>query len=99
MYQGGTLDLAVTSNVTGDDGAYARSPAPKYLAELAGGTHVAWTNWLCGDRDTVACLADVPNARLIDDYTLAFLDRYVKGRAAPLLDGKGRGLADWRVDR
>jgi len=97
MYQGGTLDFAVTSNVSGEDGAFARSPAPKFLVELAGGTHVAWTNWLCGDRSVGACLDDVPNARLIDDYTIAFLDRYLKGAQAPLLEGRGEGLAAFRA--
>lgn len=97
MYQDGTLDIGITSHVVGPDGAYAQSPAPKFLAEFANATHLAWTNMPCGDQDTADCLAEVPNARLIDDYAIAFLDRYLKGVPAPLLDRDGAGLAEYRA--
>ena len=97
MYQDGTLDLGIASHVVGPGGAYAKSPAPKYLVELADATHMAWTNLPCGDSDTADCLAAVPNARLVDDYAIAFLDRDLKGQPSPLLDGRGVGLAEYRA--
>jgi predicted dienelactone hydrolase len=98
MYQGGTLDFTITPSVAREVGAYAQSPAPKYFVDLSGASHLAWTNWLCKDEDAVAaCLADTPNARLIDAYAIAFLDRYVKGLPAPLLSAPGKRLARWRA--
>ena len=97
MYQGGTLDIGITTNVVRPGGAYDESPAPKYLVELTDATHLAWTDWLCGAHESVSkCLAAVPNARLIDAYAIAFLDRYLKATSAPLLDGSGKDLASYR---
>lgn len=97
MFQGGTLDFPITPYLRGSSGAYALSPSPKFLVVLEGATHLAWTNWLCGSsQETAACLANSPNAQRIDAYTIAFLDRYLKDRPAPLLAGKGEGLAEWQ---
>jgi len=97
MFQDGTLDIGIASHVVGPDGAFAQSPAPKYLVELADATHMAWTNLPCGENETADCLAAVPNARLVDDYAIAFLDRYLKELPAPLLDGRGVGLSEYRA--
>ncbi|HEY2345844.1 MAG TPA: dienelactone hydrolase family protein [Xanthomonadaceae bacterium] len=97
MYQGGTYDFGITPNVVRPGGAYDASAAPKYLVELAGATHMAWTNLPCSDHRLVAdCLAAVTNARLVDAYAIAFLDRHLKGEHAPLLDESGDGLAAYR---
>jgi predicted dienelactone hydrolase len=97
MYQGGTLDFTITPYLLGDAGAYARSPAPKFLVVLAGATHLAWTNWLCGSfQDAAGCLTNDSIARDIDAYAIGFLDRYLKEIPAPLLDGDGRNLAEWK---
>jgi len=97
MYQGGTLDFGMTPSVVRPGGAYAESPAPKYLAEFADATHLAWTDVPCGDNAAADCLDAVPNARLIDDYAIAFLDRYLKDLPSPLLEGRGAGLAEYRA--
>ncbi len=71
MYQGGTLDLGISPTVRRLEGAYDRSSAPKYYVEFRGAGHLAWTDL---------------NPRfhsLIDQYSVAFFDRYLKGRAAP----------------
>jgi dienelactone hydrolase len=100
MYQGGAFDFGITPSVVRPGGAYDASPAPKYFVELAGATHMAWTNLPCrAYRNVPDCLAAVANARLVDDYAVAFLDRYLKGEPAPLLDGAGKGLAVYRVAR
>ena len=43
--------------------------------------HFAWVN--CGNaRTTAACLATRETFRLIDDYSIAFFDSYLKHRRA-----------------
>jgi predicted dienelactone hydrolase len=71
MYQGGTLDLGVTPTVRRMSGAYEKSSEPKYYVEFQGAGHLAWTDL---------------NPRfhaIIDRYSLAFFDRYLKGEAPP----------------
>ncbi len=99
MYQGAQFDWGITPSLEGENGAYAVSKSPKYFAKLNGGTHFEWTNLLCwGESNVAACLADRPNARVIDLYGIAFLDRYLKDKAAPELDSKGAELNRYRRD-
>jgi predicted dienelactone hydrolase len=69
MYQGGTLDLGVTPSLRKNAGAYERSPTPKYYVEFDNAGHFAWTN-----------ISRTAHG-LIVAYSLAFMDRYVKGEA------------------
>ena len=48
--------------------------------------------------ETVAqCLASTSTVRLIDDYPVAFLDRYLKDApAGPALHSRAEGLDDYR---
>ena len=71
MYQGGTRDLGVTPTVRRFNGAYDLSSAPKYYVEFDGAGHFAWTNL---NREYV---------ELIDEYSVAFFDRYLKGKTDP----------------
>jgi hypothetical protein len=71
MYQGGTRDYGITPFVNKGDGAYDQTPAPKYFVDFDGAGHFAWTN-LRGTYHTA-----------IIDYSLAFLDRYLKGKPFP----------------
>lgn len=70
MYQGGTRDFGTTPAIRKVSGAYDQSPAPKYLVEFDGAGHFAWTN------------AGVAKRSSIVGYSVAFLDRYVKGVSA-----------------
>lgn len=100
MYQVADWDLTITPNVVQAGGAFDASPAPKYLVELAAASHLAWTNLPCRDFASVAaCLAAVPRARQVDAYAIGFLDRYLKGLPAPLLDASGKGLRQFRAQR
>ena len=97
MYQVGEYDFGISPTIVRSGGAYDASPAPKYLVELAGATHLAWTDWSCIGQTSVArCVAGNATARWVDAYAIAFLDRYLKGARVPLLDGKGEGLAKYR---
>jgi predicted dienelactone hydrolase len=92
MYQDAQFDFGITPSLAGERGAFALTGGPKYLVELRGGAHFAWTNIACvGHRPVAGCLAARPNARRIVDYSIAFLDRYLKDRPERLgaLDGRG----------
>jgi dienelactone hydrolase len=74
MYQGGTLDFAITPALRKKMGGYDQSPEPKYYVEFKKAGHFAWTD--IGIEERKAILA----------YSLAFLNHYVKGEpAVPLL--------------
>lgn len=78
MYQCGSIDLGINPSV---EEAYTESPIPKYYVEIEGAGHFAWTDL---NREHHA---------LIDRYSLAFLDHYVKGSpAAALLTVKEPGI-------
>ena len=67
MYQGGSRDFSITPGIEKVNGAYDQSPSPKFLVELAGGSHFAWTNLGMTARDPIV------------GYSVAFMNRYVKG--------------------
>ncbi|HTS28084.1 MAG TPA: hypothetical protein VMH81_19560 [Bryobacteraceae bacterium] len=95
MYQGGTLDAGITPFLKGPKGAYSQANPPAYFAELRGAGHFAWVN--CGKQRTVAsCLANVPNARLINEYGIAFFERHLRNKPAAVLTKKDPGLADYQ---
>ena len=87
MYQSGTLDFGVTPALHRVSGAFDQSPSPKYFVEFEGAGHFAWTNVGRADRDGIVA------------YSLAFLDRYVKGSpAAPVLTQSLPGVAVYRYE-
>jgi predicted dienelactone hydrolase len=95
MYQGGTVDVGITPFLVGGKGAYAAANPPAYFVELRGAAHLAWSN--CRDeRTTEGCLAQVENARLMDEYGIAFFNRYLKGIEDPILERKNAELAAYR---
>jgi len=71
MYQGGTIDINTTPILAEPGGAFDQSPAPKYFVEFEGAGHRAFTD-----------LRDVDRTDIIA-YSLAFLDRYLKGKPFP----------------
>ena len=96
MYQGAQLDIPLTGFIQGDNGAYGASKSPKFFAELINGTHFEWTNLLCYKIPTIAgCLQAQPNTQVINNYSFAFLDRYMKATPQPLLLSSGPALLDY----
>lgn len=85
MYQGGTRDVGVTPAIHKTSGAYEQSPAPKYFVDFEGASHFAWTNFGTVARQSIV------------DYSVAFVDRYVKGAPpAAILTEKRAGVAVFR---
>jgi predicted dienelactone hydrolase len=92
MYQGGDIDVGITPFLAGPKGAYAAANAPVYFVVLRKASHLAWAN--CGrEQTTEACLANVPDARLIADYSVAFFDHHLKGLPEPILGQPNAALA------
>ena len=71
MYQGGTLDFGITPTVRKENGAYQRSSRPKYYVEFRGAGHFAWTD------------LNQKFQPIIDRYSVAFFDQYLKRDTAP----------------
>ena len=86
MYQGGTHDFGITPAIEKTLGAYDQSPEPKYLVVINRAGHLSWTN-----------IGRAVFRKPIVDYSVAFLNRYVKGRPAePLLSQPGLGISLFR---
>jgi hypothetical protein len=66
MYQGGPLDFGVTPTIKRFNGAYELTSSPKYYVEFEGAGHFAWT-----DLNPIF-------QPIINQYSLAFFDRYLK---------------------
>jgi predicted dienelactone hydrolase len=73
MYQGGTRDMGITPTVRRAKGAFDQSSAPKYYVEFNGAGHLAWTGLNRRFQST------------IEDYSVAFLDWYLKPQNAARL--------------
>jgi predicted dienelactone hydrolase len=94
MYQGAQGDLGITPFLKGKSGAFAQTAGPASLLELRGGNHFEWTNLLClGQPSIDQCLDKKANARLINSYTQAFFDQYLKQDKSAMARLKGRGAA------
>lgn len=81
MYQAGSLDPVFTLPL--EHGGYEQSPSPKYLVEVDGAAHLAWTDLGFSGREAIV------------GYALAFLDRYVKDEPGTRLDRKLPGVASF----
>lgn len=101
MYQGGTLDVAITPSLRDPGGVYDSSNPTKYYVELRGAGHFAWTNVTCQDYSSARQCAETDRtAKLITDYGVAFLDQYVKGDPQELISTRRHPqLADYRMVR
>lgn len=96
MYQGADFDIGITPFIEGKDGAYTKTNSTKYFVKLKGGNHFIWTNLQCSGQTSVRnCINSKPEAKLINDYGIAFLEKYLKGKNSTLLSGKGTGLSSY----
>ncbi len=79
MYQGSDNDSADTRYIAKSNGAYDQSSTPKIFLELINADHYVWTNSTCDAYATPAlCIAAVPNASFILQYSAGFLDNYTQ---------------------
>jgi predicted dienelactone hydrolase len=89
MYQGGTRDLGETPVVRRPEGAYDKTSAPKYFVNFEAAGHFAWTNLLKLHQEP------------INNYSLAFFDRYLKGqsdRLAELMSSPMKIVSEVKAD-
>ena len=84
MYQTGTRDIGIGPMLL-KRGGYEQTAARKYLVELKGAGHFAWTELNPVYQKTIA------------DYAVGFFDRELRGLPAPLLDAAPAGqVAQYR---
>ncbi|RPH49754.1 MAG: hypothetical protein EHM91_02775 [Planctomycetota bacterium] len=93
MMQGATLDLGITPSLPA---LYEKLASPKYLLVLKRQTHLAWLNMICRGRTTADAVREVPNARLIAQYSVAFFDHHLQGGGNGLLTRANPALASYR---
>lgn len=67
MYHGGTRDPGITPFVIKGGGAFELTPAPAWYVEFDGAGHFAWSDFNEKYHESIVF------------YSLAFLDRYLKG--------------------
>ena len=61
------------------------------------GNHFIWTSPECPSRTAADCVRGDATARLITEYGIAFLDRYLKEDAGPMQRLNGSGLATFEA--
>ena len=69
MYQGGSRDRPLTPAIKQSGGTFSRTSSPAYFVEFDNAGHLAWTNF---NKDPLV-------NKLINHYSVAFLDKYLKG--------------------
>ena len=85
MYQGGTRDLGITPSVRKPGGCFAKTSSPAIFVEFDGAGHFSWSDLQSGNHE------------LISAYSLAFLDKYVRGILTADPAAKKPGVTDLAV--
>jgi dienelactone hydrolase len=85
MYQTGTLDIGVAPFLIRPGGVYDNTGSPAYLVAFQGAGHLAWTD------------LNPKFQASITDYSLAFLNRYLRGDKNADPTQRQSGVADLRV--
>ncbi len=95
-------DTPVNTANCGQPGAFEQVQALKYYGELPGAgyeaSHFAFTNSLCtnsGFTTVASCLASVPNAQAVVNYTVDFLEHFTAGQTPQRLWSTGPEWATW----
>ncbi|MDB4917140.1 MAG: hypothetical protein JWM95_4784 [Gemmatimonadetes bacterium] len=86
MFQGGTLDVGITSALEREGGAYDSMRDAKYLVVFRNAGHLTWGGRANDTHDDIVA------------YSIAFLDRYVKGLPATATLTDAGELAQFRYD-
>ena len=83
MYQGGTRDFGITPSLKRSGGAFQSTASPCYFVEFDRAGHFSFSN-LNGNHE---------QEKLISHYSLAFLDKFVKGQCSARPDIKLNGVS------
>jgi predicted dienelactone hydrolase len=84
MYQGGTRDIGITPFVARKGGAFDATSSPAWFVEFQGAGHLAWTDLNPRYHESVI------------HYSLAFLNRYVKGLGSTDMETRLPDVAELR---
>jgi predicted dienelactone hydrolase len=85
MYQGGTKDIGITPFVKRNGGAYDVTNGQVYFVEFNDAGHFAWTDLKADFQESITF------------YSLAFLDKHVKGNSKVELTKKRADVTDLRA--
>lgn len=85
MYQTGTLDFGIAPFLLRSGGVYDATRSPAYLIEFQGAGHLAWTDLNPRFQGSIL------------EYSLAFLNRYLKGDQSADPGRRRSGVAEVRV--
>jgi predicted dienelactone hydrolase len=85
MYQGGTRDFGITPSVKKSAGCFDKTSSPAIFVEFSGAGHFAWTDLQDSASDLIA------------EYSLEFLDKYVRGIAGADPTEQVAGVSELRV--
>src|SRR6185369_3363802 len=69
MYQGGTRDIGITPSIKRPGGCFGKTSSPAIFIEFDAAGHFAWTDLQATAHDEITA------------YSVAFLDKYVRGVA------------------
>jgi predicted dienelactone hydrolase len=83
MYQGGTRDNGITPTLEGPEGAFAKTSSPVYFVDFDGFTHFSWTGLNRNEQ----------KQELVNHYSLAFLNKYLKSDKSANPSAKLPGVA------
>jgi predicted dienelactone hydrolase len=84
MYQGGTRDIGITPFVKHGGGAYDQTASPAYFVDFEKAGHFAWTDLVTDHQANIKY------------YSLAFLNKYLKGDATADPTHTQPGVAELR---
>ena len=87
MYQGGTRDTGISPTLKGPNGAFQKTSSPAYFVYFDQFTHFSWTGF---NRDQT-------QKDLVDYYSVAFLNKYVKDDATAKPEAKLPGVVSIEV--
>ncbi|HEY9684403.1 MAG TPA: alpha/beta fold hydrolase [Oculatellaceae cyanobacterium] len=82
MYQGGTDDKGITPFVKGPNGAFEKTSSPAYFVYFNKFNHFSWTDLNRNEEQR----------NLVDHYSIAFFDKYLKGSTSAKPEIKEPGV-------
>lgn len=95
MIQWGALEIGKGKV---EQAVFGKIDSQKFLIEVGSAGHLTWTNFACSlYQNVLDCTKNDNRARLINEYSIAFFDKYLKNdpKTAETLSKKEDGLTEY----